>query len=137
LFQKADNFKWDNKCEEAFNAIKAAVSTTSVIEKPKSTSILLLYLLVSDDAISATLVQKERHQPIYFIGCALQGPETRYQVIEKVAPAPLYAARPLRPYFQSHPVIIKTDCPIGKVLQKPELVGRMITWSVELSEYDL
>jgi len=31
----------------------------------------------------------------------------------------------------------KTDYPVGKILLKPELAGRMISWSVELSEFGL
>ena len=53
--------------------------------------------------------------------------ETRYQAIEKAALALVYTARRLRPYFQGHPVTIKTDYPIEKVLLKPDLVGRMIS----------
>ena len=30
-----------------------------------------------------------------------------------------------------------TDLPIRKVLQKPDIVGRMVRWSVELSEFDI
>ncbi|XP_068492212.1 uncharacterized protein [Phaseolus vulgaris] len=30
-----------------------------------------------------------------------------------------------------------TDLPIRKVLQKPDIAGRMVWWSVELSEFDI
>ncbi|MCI51207.1 gag-pol precursor, partial [Trifolium medium] len=30
-----------------------------------------------------------------------------------------------------------TDFPIKNVLRKPDLAGRMVAWSVELSEFDL
>ena len=30
-----------------------------------------------------------------------------------------------------------TDLPIQKVLQKPDVVGRMVRWAVELSEFDI
>ena len=30
-----------------------------------------------------------------------------------------------------------TDLPIRKVLQKPDVVGRMVRWAVELSEFDV
>ena len=38
-------------------------------------------------------------------------------------------------YIFNHEIIMRIDCPISKVLRKPELVGRMISWSVELSEF--
>ncbi|XP_047178526.1 uncharacterized protein LOC124845470 [Vigna umbellata] len=47
------------------------------------------------------------------------------------------AARCPRSYFQSHQVIVRTDHPIAKILCKPNLAGRMVGWSVELSEFGL
>jgi len=46
-------------------------------------------------------------------------------------------ARRLQHYFQSHEVIVKIDCPISKVLRKPELTGKMIAWSVEQSKFGI
>jgi len=37
----------------------------------------------------------------------------------------VHAARRLCPYFQNHSIIVKTDYPIQKILQKPDLVGQM------------
>jgi len=61
----------------------------------------------------------------------------RYQAIEKAAIAVVFAARRLRYYFQSFTVIMMTDLPICKVLQKPDVVGRMVRWAVELSKFDV
>jgi hypothetical protein len=32
---------------------------------------------------------------------------------------------------------MKTDYPIKNVMKKPDLAGRMVAWSVELSEFDI
>ena len=66
----------------------------------------------------------------------LQGPEIQYQAIKKVALVVVFNARRLRHYFQSFTMIVMTDLPICKVLQKPDIVGRMVRWAVELSEFD-
>nr|KYP72275.1 Transposon Ty3-I Gag-Pol polyprotein [Cajanus cajan] len=58
-------------------------------------------------------------------------------MIEKLALALVTAARRLRPYFQSHQVVVKTDYPIKQILRKPELTGQMIAWLVELSEFGI
>jgi len=68
---------------------------------------------------------------------ALQGPETRYQSLEKAALAVVFSARRLRHYFHSFTVVVMTDLPIQKVLQKPDVAGRMVRWAVELSEFDI
>ena len=94
---------------------------------------------MAEEAVSAALVQEEgkTQQPVYFISCILRDAKKRYQLIEKVALALVTSARRLRPYFQSHPIIVKTDHPIRQVLKKLKLAGRMIAWSVELSEFDI
>jgi ribonuclease HI len=51
--------------------------------------------------------------------------------------AVIVTARKLRQYFQSHKVVLKTDYPINNVLKKPDLAGRMVAWSVDVSEFDI
>nr|KYP39617.1 hypothetical protein KK1_039047 [Cajanus cajan] len=93
---------------------------------------MIVYISVSDKAISTVLVQEKTEQiPVYFISRVLQEAETRYQHLEKTVLALVHTARRLRHYFQSHKVVVRTDCPIVKVLRKPELAGRMVSWSVE------
>jgi len=67
----------------------------------------------------------------------LQDPKTRYQMVEKLALSLVHAARRLRPYFQNYNITVKTDYPIQKILQKPDLAGRMSSWVVELSEFNI
>jgi len=67
----------------------------------------------------------------------LQGPEVRYQAIEKATLAVIFSARRLRHYFQSFTVIVMTDLPIRKVLQKLYVTGRMVRWAVELLEFNV
>ena len=49
----------------------------------------------------------------------------------------VFSARRLRHYFDSFTVVMMTSLPIQKVLQKPDVVGRMVRWAVELSEFDI
>ncbi|KAK2999168.1 hypothetical protein RJ639_022612 [Escallonia herrerae] len=63
--------------------------------------------------------------------------ETRYSKIDKIALALIISARRLRPYFQSHTIIVLTDQPLRKVLLSPEASGRLVNWSVELGEFDI
>nr|KYP66302.1 Retrovirus-related Pol polyprotein from transposon 17.6 [Cajanus cajan] len=142
LFQclkKNDRFAWTNECEEAFTELKKSLASPPILTKPWPNLPLLVYILASDRAVSVVLVQEqERTQvPIYFVSRVLQGAETRYQKIEKLALAILVTARKLRHYFQSYEVIVRTDYPIRPVLQKPDLAGRMMKWSIELSEHSI
>ncbi|XP_077230124.1 uncharacterized protein LOC143863322 [Tasmannia lanceolata] len=58
--------------------------------------------------------------PVYYVSKTLHGPEVRYLNIEKFALAVVCAARKLHPYFQAHPIVLLTDQPLRKILQKPE-----------------
>ncbi|XP_014524217.1 uncharacterized protein LOC106780445 [Vigna radiata var. radiata] len=108
------------------------------MNRPLPNAELQIYLGVSHEVISAALVQ-DASEPrlIYFVSRVLQPAETRYQLVEKVALALLHASRRLRPYFQSHQVVVKTDHPVSKILRKPDIAGRMVSWAVELSEFGL
>jgi len=58
-------------------------------------------------------------------------------MVEKLAISLVNAARRLRPYFHNHQVIVKTNYPIQRILQKPDLVGRISSWAVKLSEFNI
>jgi len=81
--------------------------------------------------------QDQVQKPIYFVSKVLQGPEVRYQALEKTTMEVVFSTRRLHHYFQSFTVVVMTDLPIRKVLQKPNVAGRMVRWAVELSEYVL
>ena len=89
------------------------------------------------DQFSSAARARAGEKPIYFVSKVLQGPEVRYQALEKATLAIVFSARRLRHYFQSFTVIVMTDLPIRKVLQKPDVAGRMVRWAVELSEFDI
>ncbi|XP_025703025.1 uncharacterized protein [Arachis hypogaea] len=62
---------------------------------------------------------------------------TEVQQTGEVSSALLISSRRLRQYFQGHQIVVRTDQKIQQVLQKPDLAGRMMTWSIELSQYDI
>ncbi|GAU32939.1 hypothetical protein TSUD_153560 [Trifolium subterraneum] len=137
--KKSEKFTWTVQCEEAFQKLKAFLASPPVLSRPKQGTPLTLYLAVSENAMSAALVQEEdgEERPVYFISRIFRDAESRYQNIEKLSLAVIVTARRLRHYFQSHRIMVKTDYPIKQVLQKPDLAGRMVAWSVELSEFDI
>ncbi|KAK3025470.1 hypothetical protein RJ639_040208 [Escallonia herrerae] len=76
-------------------------------------------------------------KPIYYVSKVLQDVETRYPKIDRIALALIILAMPLRPYIQSHSIIVLTDQPLRKVLLSPEASERLVNWSVELGEFDI
>ena len=94
-------FQWDEKCEEAFVALKTYLTSPPILVSPTEGELLTLYLAVSDFSTSAVLVRdKERVQnPVYYCSRALRGAEEKYPKMEKLILALVTAARKLRPYF--------------------------------------
>nr|KYP75627.1 Retrovirus-related Pol polyprotein from transposon 297 [Cajanus cajan] len=99
LLKKPKDFQWTNQCEEAFQSFKTFLTTPPILQRPNHNTDLLLYLAISENAISAVIVQEHQkvQKPIYFISRVLQDTERRYQMIEKLALALVTAARRLRP----------------------------------------
>lgn len=54
-----------------------------------------------------------------------------------MALAAITAGRKLRPYFQSHTIIVTTTQPLRKFLHSPNQSGRLTKWAIELNEYDI
>ena len=89
-----------------------------VLCKPQLGTPLRLYFTVTERTISLVLMQEQDQvqKPIYFVSKVLQGPEVRYQALEKAALAMVFSARRLHHYFQSFTVVVMTYLPIHKVL---------------------
>jgi len=137
--KKKENFTWTPECEDDFHKVKTFLSTPLVLHRPITGAILFLYLSISTNTMSSVLVDDSDsgEKPIYFVSKVFRGAELKYQKIELLALAVVITARKLRPYFQSHKIVVKTNFPIKQVLGKPDLVGRMVAWSIELLEYDI
>jgi len=74
---------------------------------------------------------------VYYASKRLLDAETRYPQMEKLALALVVTARKLRHYFQAHSIQVLTNHPLRQVLQKPDASGRLLKWSIELSQFDI
>ena len=89
---------------------------------------LYLYLAVSTTVVSAALIREKakKQLPVYYFSQAFQGAKSNYPRIEKIAFALIVASRKLRQYFQANPILVMTDQPIKKSMNRPEAAGRMV-----------
>ena len=72
-----------------------------MLSNPKEGETLVLYLAISDFAVSAVLVREEDgiQLSVYYVSKRLADAETRYTSLEKLVYALILASRKLRPYF--------------------------------------
>uniref|UniRef100_A0A2N9IJ88 Uncharacterized protein n=1 Tax=Fagus sylvatica TaxID=28930 RepID=A0A2N9IJ88_FAGSY len=132
-------FEWTDECQQAFEELKKYLTEPPLLSPPKQGEELYLYLAVSPTAVNSALIREEgrRQLPVYYTSKALRGVEERYPPMEKLAFALVTAARKLRPYFQAHTVVLLTNHPLRKAMNKPDAAGRLIQWSIELSEFNI
>ena len=116
--KKGADFVWTDEYEQSFQELKVYLERVPLLSKPVQGEVLSLYLAVSEVAVSAALVREEEgtELPVVYVSKALINPETRYPDTEKIALALVVAARNLRPYFQSHTIIVHTKAPLWQIL---------------------
>ncbi|GFS38889.1 hypothetical protein Acr_00g0059990 [Actinidia rufa] len=139
ILRKSQGFQWNEESKNAFQQLKEYLGSPPLLTVPATGEDLYVYLSISPTAVSAVLIREEDQvqRPVYYVSKVLLGAETRYPRIEKLAYALMIAARKLHHYFQAHPIIVLTDQPLKHILQRPDASGRLLKWSVELSEFHI
>ena len=132
-------FALTDECEVTFQDLKRYLSNLPLLSPSKEGENLYLYLAISTTTVSATLIREEakKQLPVYYVSQAFQGAESKYPKIEKIAFALIVASRKLRQYVQANPILVMTDQPIKKSMNKPEAARRMVQWVIELSQFDI
>ncbi|GJR52656.1 reverse transcriptase domain-containing protein [Tanacetum coccineum] len=136
---KKSDFHWTPEAEQAFKQLKHHLSELPLLVAPKPKEELIMYLSASYGAISAVLMTERGtvQTPVYFVSCALQGPELNYTLMEKLVLSLVFAAKRLRRYFQARPIAVITDQPIKQIMSRPDVAGRLQKWSVMLGEHNI
>ena len=85
LLQKEVEFDFDDRCEEAFDRLKRALTTTLIIQAPDWTAPFELMCDVSNYALGAVLAQKIDKLPrvIYYASRTLDAAQANYTTTEK------------------------------------------------------
>ncbi|GJX63715.1 reverse transcriptase domain-containing protein [Tanacetum coccineum] len=128
-----------NRSETGLQAIKATFVGATPVSSTQTKGKTDCIPVCSPGAISAVLMTERGavQMPIYFVSCALQGPELNYTLIEKLVLSLVFAAKRLRRYFQAHPIAVITDQPIKRIMSCPDVVGRLQKWSVMLGDHNI
>ena len=119
------SFEWTAECQQAFEELKAYLSSPPLLSPSQPGEELFLYLAVSPVAVSAALVRKEEivQKPVYYASRALRGAEKRYPPMEKLAFALVTTACKLKSYFQAHTVNVLTNKPLQRAMSNLEVAG--------------
>ncbi|CAN6701172.1 unnamed protein product [Malus baccata var. baccata] len=134
-----ENFEWGPTHQQAFDSIKAYLTSPPVLVQPQRGKPLKLYISASEGSIGSLLAQNNeggKEQAVYYLSRILTEVETRYSPVERLCLALYFTASKLRHYMlpcHVH-IIAKTDV-IKYMLSKPMLAGRIGKWILALSEF--
>jgi ribonuclease HI len=134
-----ENFEWGPTHQQAFDSIKAYLTSPPVLVPPQRGKPLKLYISASERSIGSLLAQNNeggKEQAVYYLSRILTEVETRYSPVEKLCLALYFTASKLRHYMlpcHVH-IIAKTDV-IKYMLSRPMLAGRIGKWILALSEF--
>ena len=96
---------------------------------------------MSESTIGVVLVQEDdklQEHVIYYLRCALAGPELRYSHVEKLALAIVYAVQRLRHFILLRTTTVVADVnPFQYFLSRRIVGGKFNKWIVILQEFDL
>ena len=138
LLKKWKGFRWNKKCERAFQDLKEYLMQPPMLMAPEPREDLLIYLSVFDHAMSALLLRDQGvQQPVYYISKTLVDAETGYLPLEKFVLALVHATRKFPQYFQAHIVYVLIEYPLQLLLKRSDFTGRITKWGTRLGSFDI
>ena len=102
-------FKWTDKYEQGFLALKKHLRCPPLLSKPIEGKNLYLYLTISEEVVCAALVREEEkvQWPVYYMGKRLLDVETRYLELEKLTLALMVVDKCMKMHFYCAKLINK------------------------------
>lgn len=138
-----EKFHWGPEQETAFNTLKRAVTSKSLLAHPDFSKQFILTTDASDLHYGCVLSQLDNNQydrPITFISKSFSKGESKLSIYEKEFLALNFSLKKLRQYLLGHSILWRTDNRSLSYLQKVTMKdpnSRIARWILNLLEYDI
>ncbi|CAB3998121.1 uncharacterized protein K02A2.6-like, partial [Paramuricea clavata] len=143
LTRKNVPFCWTSRHAKSFNAVKAALTSATVMAYFDQTKETELITDASPFGLSAILTQKvpgsDQRNVVAYISRSLSDVERRYCQTEREALAIVWAIERLHIYLYGGHFTLITDCkPVELILNNPQSrpPARIERWNLRLQDYD-
>ena len=143
LLSKKAKFLWNDKCEQAFEELKAILKSAPVLSAPDFDHQFKLAVDASDVAAGAVLLQQDKDgvdHPICYFSKKFNTNQRNYSTVEKECLALVLALQHFEVYVSSScaPVIVFSDHnPLVFLHKLKNKNQRLLRWSLMLQEYNL
>ena len=139
LLKKENTFQWTNECQEAFENLRTAMTTTPVLMYADMSKPFILTTDASTSAIGYILSQTGddgQEHPIAFNGRALRTNEQQWCVSELEGLALVEAVKEYHAFLSNNKFVLYTDHISLTWLQQIKAKnGRLLRWSLLLQGY--
>ncbi|XP_020417994.1 uncharacterized protein LOC109948704 [Prunus persica] len=140
LLAKDAPFNFDKACLEAFNKLKALLTSAPIIAAPNWDLPFELMCDASDYGVGAVLGQRKDKLPhvIYYASRTINDAQLNYATTEKELLAVVFALEKFRSYLVGAKIIVYTNhAALKYLLSKKDAKPRLIRWVLLLQEFDL
>jgi hypothetical protein len=140
LLKKTGKFEWTEEAKEAFESLKAYLTSSPVLTPPKKHEAMMLYITETSMVVSVAIIVEREEEgrvykvqwPVYYISEILSDSKIRCPHVQKLLYALLIISYKLHHYFESHKVTVVTDFLVGDILHNRDATWRISKWAVEL-----
>ena len=143
LLSKRVKFIWSERCDKAFEELKAMLQSAPVLAAPDFRSPFKLAVDASDVAAGAVLLQEDDEgveHPVCYFSKKFNKSQRNYSTIEKECLALVLALQQFEVYVSSSglPIVVYSDHnPLVFIQKMKNKNQRLLRWSLMLQEYVL
>ena len=133
-------FKWEEKEDAAFKALKEALSSAPVLALPDMKLPFVINSDASIESVGAVLQQDRGHglQPVAYFSATMSDAERHYPTHEQEMLAIVKAMKHWRHLVAGHKVVVKSDHESFQLFfDQDTLSRRQVRWMEELADYDM
>ena len=143
LLKKSTKFKWNDKCQDAFDRLKAILKSAPVLLAPDFDKCFKLAVDASDVGIGAVLLQEDNNgidHPVCYFSKKFNKHQKNYSTVEKECLALILAIQQFEVYLTSStsPIVVFSDHnPLSFLHKLKNKNQRLLRWSLLLQEFNL
>jgi hypothetical protein len=139
LLKKDATFAWTSDQDNAFQNLRAKLTTHPILQYPDFTKEFVLTTDASNQGLGAVLSQGQigKDLPIAYASRNLNNAEKNYTTSEKELLAIVWGIKHFRPYLYERKFKIASDHkPLVWIMNVKDPGSRLLRWRIQLEEYD-